>query len=440
MKLTIEKVIYGGQGLARIPVNSDARSGMSAFVPFTLPGEVVEVEITQQHRGYCIGEAREIAKASEFRADPPCPWFGTCGGCHLQHSVYPYQMELKQQMLVESLTRAGVRELPPVSLLAGESLGYRNRVRLQVQTKPEFSIGYRQAKSHRMTAIDRCPIAAPLLEHCIGLLHSLGARGSFPADTQEVEIFTNHDESKLFMTMWTSRHSRSQLIRYKEFFANLQKEIPQLSGTQVLAVEKGKLATARPHLQWGRQQVNYRVAGREYIVGAGSFFQVNRTLVDEFVAAVIDDECGSCAWDLFAGVGLFSLALMERFQRVIAVESNPSALKDLRQNLHHSTTTGATAKEIQSDTLTFLQHALQRQEPAPDLILLDPPRAGAGVEACNLMARSNPRKIVYVSCDPATLGRDLGALTQSGYRLRRLQLVDMFPQTYHMETIATLER
>lgn len=440
MKLTIEKVIYGGQGLARIPVDSDARGGMSVFVPFTLPGEIVEAEITQQHRGYCIGEVHQLAAASEFRTDPPCPWFGTCGGCHLQHSVYSFQVELKRQMLMESLTRAGVRDLPPVSLLAGEPLGYRNRVRLQVQTKPEFSIGYRQAKSHRMTAIDRCPIAAPLLEQCIRVLHSLGVKGSFPADTQEVEIFTNHDESELFMTMWTGRHSRSQLIRYKEFFANLQKEIPQLSGAQVLAVEKGKPATARPHLQWGRQHVNYRVAGREYIVGAGSFFQVNRTLVDEFVAAVIDDESGACAWDLFAGVGLFSLALLERFQRVIAVESNPSALKDLRQNLRGSTTTGTTAKEIQSDTLNFLQQALQRQEPAPDLILLDPPRAGAGVEACNLMARSNPRKIVYVSCDPATLGRDLGALTQSGYRLRRLQLVDMFPQTYHMEIIATLER
>ncbi|MDR5728079.1 MAG: 23S rRNA (uracil(1939)-C(5))-methyltransferase RlmD [Terriglobia bacterium] len=439
MKLTIEKVIYGGQGLARIPVDLETSGGMSIFVPLTLPGEIVEAEITQRHRGYCIGEAREIAKASEFRTAPPCPWFGTCGGCQLQHSLYPYQVELKRQMLVESLTRAGVRDLPPISLLFAQPLGYRNRVRVQVQTQPEFSVGYRKAKSHRMTAIDRCPIAAPLLEECIRALHLLGAKGSFPADTQEVEIFTNHDQSELFMTMWTSRHSRSHLIRYKEFFANVQKEIPQLSGAQVLAVEKGKLATASPLLQWGRQHLNYRVAGREYIVGAGSFFQVNRTLLDEFVAAVIDDESGSCVWDLFAGVGLFSLALMERFQRVLAVESNPSALKDMRQNLRGSTTTGKTAKEIQSETLKFLQQSLQRQEPAPDLILLDPPRAGAGVEACNLMARSNPRKIVYVSCDPATLGRDLGALIQSGYRLRRLQLVDMFPQTYHMETIATLD-
>ncbi|MEO6965024.1 MAG: TRAM domain-containing protein, partial [Acidobacteriaceae bacterium] len=141
MKLTIEKVVYGGQGLARIPADSGDRGGMSVFVPFTLPGEVVDVEITQQHRGYCIGEVREIVTASEFRVHPPCPWFGTCGGCQLQHSVYAYQVQLKQEMLLESLTRAGLRDLPPVALLTSEPWGYRNRVRLQVQARPEFSIG-----------------------------------------------------------------------------------------------------------------------------------------------------------------------------------------------------------------------------------------------------------------------------------------------------------
>ncbi len=440
MKLTIEKVIYGGQGLARIPADVDARAGMSVFVPFTLPGEVVEVEIKQQQRGYCVGEAVEIEQASEFRVAPPCPWFGTCGGCQLQHSSYPYQVELKREMLVESLTRAGVFNLPPISVLFGKPLGYRNRVRLQVQAQPKFSLGYRQAKSHRMTAIDSCPIAAPLLEQCIRTLRVLGVKGLFPADVQELEIFTNHDQSELFMTMWASRHSRSRQIAHKEFFANLQKEIQQLTGAQVVPAEKEKVHVSRPTLQWGRQSVRYRVAGREYTVGAGSFFQVNRTLLDELVAAVVDDERGSCAWDLYAGVGLFSLALVERFQRVIAVESSSSAANDLRLNLRGSQPQEAVVEQVQSTTVNFLRQVSQRNEPAPDLVLLDPPRAGAGVEACSLLAGLNPRKIVYVSCDPATLGRDLVTLLSSGYHLRRLQLVDMFPQTYHLETIATLER
>ena len=177
------------------------------------------------------------------------------------------------------------------------------------------------------------------------------------------------------------------------------------------------------------------MAGREYTVSLGSFFQVNCTLLDTFVAAVVGDESGHCAWDLYAGVGLFSLALTQRFERVVAVESSPSACKDLRKNL-----LGTNAQTVSSTTLHFLQQAMKRGKDAPDLILLDPPRAGVGVEACDLLARCNARRIVYVSCDPATLGRDLAALVQSGYRLQRLQLVDMFSQTHHLETIATLQR
>jgi 23S rRNA (uracil1939-C5)-methyltransferase len=435
MKLTIDKVIYGGQGLARIPVESDIRSGMSVFVSFTLPGEIVEAEITQQHRGYCVGEARQIVQASKFRADPRCPWFADCGGCHLQHSVYSYQVELKREMLVETLTRAGVRDLPPVALLMGKPFGHRNRIRLQVQTQPEFSIGYRQAKSHRMTAIDRCPIAAPLLEQCIRVLRSLGVQDAFPVSAQEIEIFTNHNQSELFMTVWARQQAHSAQGAYEQFFMNLQKEIPQLSGAQLLGPGKEKIHLVRPRLQWGRQHVSYRVAGREYIVSAGSFFQVNRTLLDEFIAAVLGKESGECVWDLYAGVGLFSQALAERFQRVVAVESSGAACKDLRVNLRN-----IRAEHVQTTTLNFLQRAVTRRQSAPELVLLDPPRAGVGVEACKLLAEVGPQRIVYVSCDPTTLGRDLAALIQSGYRFHRLQLVDMFPQTYHMETIAMLER
>lgn len=435
MKLTIEKVIYGGQGLARLPADDAARGGLSIFVPFTLPGEIVEAEITQEHRGYSVADAQKIVDASEFRVPPPCRWFATCGGCQLQHGAYPYQVELKREMLRESLTRAGVHDLPEVSLLVAEPLRYRNRVRLQIQTRPEFSIGYRQAKSHRMTAVDGCPIAAPLLEQCIAVVRTLGAGGVVPVDAQEIEMFTNHDQSELFVTIWARPHSGKREKAYQVFFESMQRQMPQLAGAQMLVTDQGKVRSPRAPLQWGRQSVNYRVAGRDYTVSAGSFFQVNCTLIDKFVAAVMGNESGVLAWDLYAGVGLFSVALAERFQRVIAVESSAAACKDLRHNL-----LGSQAECVQASTVTFLHQAIARKQDAPDLILLDPPRAGAGVEAAKMLADVGPRRIVYVSCDPATLGRDLTALIQSGYRLLGLQLVDMFPQTYHMETIAVLQR
>lgn len=435
MKLTIEKVIYGGQGLARLPADDAARGGLSIFVPFTLPGEIVQAEITQEHRGYSVADAQKIVDASEFRVPPPCRWFATCGGCQLQHGAYPYQVELKREMLRESLTRARVHDLPEVSLLVAEPLRYRNRVRLQIQTRPEFSIGYRQAKSHRMTAVDGCSIAAPLLEQCIGVVRTLGAGGMVPVDAQEIELFTNHDQSELFVTIWTRTHAGKREKECRTFFEGLQREIPQLVGAQMTVTDQGKVRSPRAPLQWGRQSVNYRAAGRDYTVSAGSFFQVNCTLLDRFVAAVTSDESGLLAWDLYAGVGLFSVALAERFHRVIAVESSAAACKDLRHNLR-----GSQGECVQASTVTFLHQAIARKQDAPDLILLDPPRAGAGVEAAKMLADVGPRRIVYVSCDPATLGRDLAALIQSGYRLLRLQLVDMFPQTYHMETIATLQR
>ncbi|MEO6830518.1 MAG: 23S rRNA (uracil(1939)-C(5))-methyltransferase RlmD [Acidobacteriaceae bacterium] len=435
MKLTIEKVIYGGQGLARVPADSGPQSGMRVFLPFTLPGEVVEAQITEQHRGYCVAQVQRIERASEFRVAPPCEWFGICGGCQLQHSAYSFQVEMKRRILAESLTRAGVPDLPEIAIVSGGPLEYRNRIRLQVQTHPQFAIGYRQARSHRITAIDHCPIAAPLLQRSIPAIHSLAVAHPIPADLAEIELFTNPDESELLLTLWVAQRPAFAPKIATEFFIQLHKKIPQLTGAAVLATESQPGQGARPLLEWGLQTLQYRAAGRNYTVGIGSFFQINISLIDAFVSAVINGESGECAWDLYAGGGLFSAALAERFQRVLAVESSPASVKDLRKNLQ-----GTSGVAINSTTLEFLQEAAHQREPPPDLVVLDPPRAGAGVEACRLLALCNPQRILYVSCDPATLGRDLAALIQSGYRLQRLQMVDMFPQTGHLETIATLAR
>lgn len=443
MKLLIEKVIVGGQGLARMPEGSGKHSGMRVFVPFTLPGEVIDAAFTEEHKDHCVGEARQIEHASEFRVDAPCPWFGVCGGCQLQHSSYIYQVDLKRAILAESLTRAGIRDLPQISVLTGEPFGYRNRIRLQVQAGSPFAIGYRKAKSHVLTAIEHCMISAPVLDQCIAALRRLGASGLIPAGTAELELFTNHDQSELLLAAWNAHSDSSQQPAYTALFEQLKEEIASLAGAVVLPTEHRKGNAPQRLLHWRKESLRYSVAGRKYTVSNGSFFQVNATLLDRFVEEVTrqpeDLERSVTAWDLYAGVGLFSLALAERFDRVRAVESSPSALKDLGENLRNTST-----PFVNSTTLRFLEHAVeqitQRREPAPDLVVLDPPRAGAGVEACKLLARCNPRRIVYVSCDPATLGRDLTALIQSGYHLQELKLVDMFPQTHHLETIATLYR
>lgn len=443
MKLLIEKVVYGGHGLARIPPDAGPHGGMRSFVPYVLPAEMVEAEIAEEHRGYCVARAASIENKSKFRAVPPCPWFGTCGGCQLQHATYPYQLQLKREMLTESLQRARVGALPAIATLAGSPFGYRNRIRLQVRHNPEFTVGYRREKSHELVAVEGCPIAVPRLEECIAALRKLGAKRQCPEEIAEIELFTNHDQSEVSMTAWTRCFAERDAKTYTRFFTCLQMEIPVVRGAQIVspASMNGKRPQhkAKTVFRWDAPNLHYRVGGHDYIVGADSFFQVNATLLDNFVVHVTEGSEGELAWDLYAGVGLFSAILSERFSHVIAVESNATAYRDLRKNLRDSG-----GETVRSTTLEFLRSAslsiVRGHEPAPDLIILDPPRAGAGADVCRLLARCNPSRIVYVSCDPATLGRDLTVLIQSGYRLDRLQLVDMFPQTYHLETIAMLRR
>ncbi len=187
---------------------------------------------------------------------------------------------------------------------------------------------------------------------------------------------------------------------------------------------------------WGESFLTYKAAGFDYRVSLGSFFQVNLRMVDAFVELATADESGELAWDLYAGVGLFSRALAAKFKRVVAVEAAASSAADLRQNLG-----GKPHMAVASGTLEFLrQRAREGFVTVPDLILVDPPRTGLGHEVTTLLSQARARRIVYVSCDPATLSRDVHALIQSGYHLQKISLVDLFPQTFHMESVAVLER
>lgn len=437
MKLTIDKLIAGGDGISRMPPEAGPEAGMRVFVPFTLPGETVEATVTGRHRGYASADLQQVQAASAFRAAAPCSRFGICGGCQLQHASYPYQLELKRDMLAESLHRAGLQNVPQISTLAGSPLEYRNRIRLQMRTHPDFAIGYRAQKSHRMVAVGDCPIAIPLLKGCIGAMKDLGEQGRIPAGLVEVEAFANHDQSELLLACWTAAEAKFEPEPWSQFFNELQTAVPQLSGVAVHRSNDPVTSGTRPIVEWRQQALQYRAAQQQYHVSSGSFFQVNASLIDAFVEAVVDAAGGDSAWDLYAGVGLFSRVLATKFRHVTAVESAPSSARDLRKNLH-----GLHAEAIQKTTLDFLRsRRTGRKQPAPrpDLILLDPPRAGVGKEVCDLLAKEAPAHIVYVSCDAATLSRDLARLIQSGYRLAEVQMVDMFPQTGHVEVIAKLQ-
>jgi 23S rRNA (uracil1939-C5)-methyltransferase len=428
MKLRIEKSVYGGSGLARI--GEGELAGKAAFVPLTLPGELVEANIVEGKRSFINAQVASILEPSSHRELPACPYFGACGGCSYQHADYNYQLQLKTAILREALYRAHISNLPEIDAVGAKPWQYRNRVRFHLRSTP-FALAYRERRSNKLLVVDKCPIAAPIIEKATATVTEAGASLGLSAFWNEIEFFAA-DEDSLLLSFLASRRDGNLPSKLREICQALKEILPELKGSGVFLVQDKQ--PPRLLQTWGDESLNYRAAGREYRVSAGSFFQVNRFLVDPLVELAAKHRSGRLAWDLYAGVGLFARALADRFERVIAVESSPASSADLRHNLQ-----GTSSRVIEASTLEFLRKQKSASAP-PDLVIVDPPRAGLGPEVTSLLAQIGPAEIVYVSCDPATLARDLDALLQSGYDLRTITMVDMFPQTFHLESVSVLTR
>ncbi len=255
-------------------------------------------------------------------------------------------------------------------------------------------------------------------------------RGFAPAlRPTEISLFCNSDETALLATVFTVSSAK---LRFDELAQALHERISALAGAE-LVVEGRPGQQQRTITQWGATSLAYHAAGFDYRVDHGAFFQVNRWLVDALVEQVTAGHSGKLAWDLFAGVGLFARQLTARFERVVAVESALSATAALAQNIR-----GTTGADVSAETLSFLRR--NRTGERPDLIVVDPPRTGLGAETCALLGEIAAPAVVYVSCDPATLARDLRVLIGSGYQIQSITLADLFPQTFHLETVVQLRR
>ena len=434
MKLQIEKAVYGGAGLAHQTEGEGA--GKAVFVPFTLPGEIVEARLLEQKNAFGEASLLHVLTASKDRVPPRCAHFGQCGGCHYQHAAYPAQVQMKVAILQETLERAGLTALPAIQTHIGEPWAYRNRTRLRIaDLEATLRVGYNRRGSNEFLAIHECPISAPLVWRAAQTLMKVA--GESPATARllrsavEVEFFTTGDEKKLQMTLFV-RKAQPGLATLCE---QMQELMPELAGADVSLLSSSepqrRVRSPRPLENWGADGSTYAVAGESYWISRGGFFQANRFLIDELVRIVTAGRQGTVAWDLYAGVGLFSRALAKTFQHVVAVEA---AANDLSRSFK-----GPGRRAVEATTVEFLRSAVVQRE-RPELIVLDPPRAGVGSEVCALLARISPPEIVYVSCDPVTLARDLKLLVATGYNIAEIHMVDMFPQTFHLETVMILRR
>ncbi|MGI9106485.1 MAG: class I SAM-dependent RNA methyltransferase [Pyrinomonadaceae bacterium] len=382
MEVEIERIVPGGAGLAHAP-------GLTIFVALAAPGDRVRVRVDRVRGKVAFASIVEIIAPSSSRVEPPCPYFGRCGGCDFQQLTYEAQLQAKVEIIRDCLRRIARLE-PPAEIGITPSPAvwrYRSRARWQHDATRQF-LGYYELASHRVCDVAECPVVIPEVQNKLSQLRAALSHGELD-EAQEFQAVAGNDGVSL---------------------------LPPLA-----AEDAGE---------------RYRdIAGERYRFNADCFFQINHALLEPLLREALRDVRGETAIDLYCGVGLFTLPLARRFARVTGVEGNAAASEFARRNLSDAELTNVEIKT--SRVGEWLARHAKSLTPV-DFVLLDPPRAGAEAEALQGILDLHPRRIVYVSCDPATLARDLRTLTDGGYTLDSLAAFDMFPQTHHVETIVHL--
>mgnify|MGYP001214781933 CR=1 FL=1 len=381
LTLRVESLVFGGAGLAHAP------DGRVAFVAFAAPGELVEARIEREYADYFEAVTTRVIEPSPDRIEPRCALFGECGGCQLQHMAYPAQLAAKEAVVREQLRRIGKLDDAVVRPIAGAEnpWAYRNHLRFSTGKK-WGDVGYISRRGRGLLKVESCPIADPWVSGLLPKLQGLGA------GLHQVQV----------------RHSAST----GSYLVN-----PAIPGAPV---------------ETGQKSYRERLAGKEFLVSASAFFQVNSAQAERMVQLVGEalPERGRLLVDGFAGVGTFAVIFAGRFERVLAIEESNSAARDSEANLRQAPNVEMLVGKVE-DILPGL-------EERPDAIVLDPPRPGCAPQVLNAIREFRPKTVVYVSCNPATLARDLRILVDGGYRLEWVTPLDMFPQTGHIECVSRL--
>jgi 23S rRNA (uracil1939-C5)-methyltransferase len=408
IQLTPTTIAHGGAALGR-------HEGRVIFVSGAIPGEMVRAEIIEDKGRFARARLIEAINPSPDRVTPRCPHVPECGGCQWQHIAYARQLALKAEVVRDQLTRIGGVAAPLVrpTLPAPSPWGYRNRVTFSVGD--DDRMGFQRAASHDVLSIDECHIADPRL---MALYDDLDL--DLPGLVR-LTLMGGSDEDDLLMAFET-RHDKPPEL-HADFPVSC---VHLVSGDEAIPVNL-----------IGHNHVTQRVAGHAYRVSAGRFFQVNTAVAEklvELVLAWLDPSHDDTVLDAYCGVGLFTLPLADRAGLVVAVELDPGATEDLILNLGEIENV-----EVIEGAVEVVLPGLVAEEPLQGIVV-DPPRQGLDVAVVDALVASGPPRLVYASCDPATLARDVKRLVRGGYALADFQPVDMFPQTYHVETVALLKR
>ncbi len=423
VEITIEKAVYGGLGLAR-------HEGQVVFVPHGLPGERVRAEIESARSGYLRARVREVLSPSPARRVSPCPWFPRCGGCAYQDLGLDAQLELKEAVLRESLARAGAAWSGEIPVHSSPESGWRMRCSFHaaVDAAGALVLGLREAESRRVVDVDACLQLSPGLSAALRSARTaLGRRPDLAQAVLDLEATESVDGTQRSIAVHTRHAEASQATR----LASLLHDVDATGlGLVIGPPQRRRYVGLR-----GTPTVESSILGVGMRAHVLSFFQGNRFLVEPLARRVVElVPDAERTLDLYAGVGLFALPLARRGGEVQGAELGRAAVEDAEDNARRAVL--GNARFTRADVL----EALGLWGPATDeAVVLDPPRTGAGRGVVDAIASRRPKAVVYVSCDPPTLGRDLARFAEQGYRPDVVEAFDLFPDTFHLETVVRLQ-
>ena len=447
-EIEIEGLAAGGDGVGR-------HGGLVVFVEQAAPGDRLEVEVVEAFARHLRTRVRRVLQAGPGRLEPPCPVFGRCGGCAWQHLDYPVQLEWKRTIVVEALRRLGhvadpERLVAPV-LAAQPPWRYRHKMAVPFapprQRGGPLQAGFFAVRSHRIVDLATCAIQHPLLDRALAetrrLADALGVQAyderSRRGDLRHLVGRVSHSQDTLLLALVTAGPG---FAAGPELARGLREALPQCVGVvqNIQGAPGNAILGERTRPLAGADHLVEEIDGLRFLVSAPSFFQVSPVQAAALYREAIGQAGlarGDTVFDLYAGVGTLSLFLARTAATVHAVEEVEAAVADGRRNAQAN---GMRNLRFHAGTAEAVVPTLVSRDAGPDVVVLDPPRKGASAPVLQAVAAARPRRVVYVSCNPATLARDIGLLAEAGYGLLEVRPVDMFPQTAHVECCAVLRR
>ena len=404
--ILLEKLTYGGEAMGRLP------DGRAVFVPFGLPGEQVRVELTEDKKNFARGKLVEVLQASPERIDPKCKHFGKCGGCHYQNLSYEKQLAAKTEILRDQLQRIGKIENPPVSQIVASPSEWNYRNHVQFHLTAEGKVGFINAKGNSTLPIEECH------------LPETGINTFWP----ELQFESNKDVERVSLRVGLD----------DDLMVVLESENPETPELEIEAdVSVVHIFDEHAVVIAGQDHLLFNILGRDFRVSAASFFQVNTKMAEKMVehlVARLPVSMSTTLLDVYCGAGLFSKFFAANCQQVIGIEESESACEDFAVNLDEFDNV-----ELYEGAAEEILPALAGRLDSSTYVIVDPPRAGIERHALDAIISIRPQIIAYVSCDPSTLARDAARLIAGGYRLVDVTPFDLFPQTYHIESISIFE-